>query len=387
MTDGKLDDMGDKAPTGPEWARVEALLGRGVADGVFPGAVLSVGAGDDVVAEIAVGTIGGNGVAATGDGADPRPTDPGVVYDLASLTKPLVTVASVALLLARGRLALDDSVAKLVPDFVGPGPHDAHDRAAVTVRRLLSHSSGLPAYRRYFEQLDAADSGSPRELVELVCREPLERPVGRSSVYSDLGFIVLGDLVERVAGVGLDRFFETELARPLGLETARFVTGTPIDAAPCGLCPWRRRVIRGVVQDENAYAMGGVAGHAGLFGTAGDVHALVAEHVRALAGAGRVLDGGVVGELWEPDDRVADTTWALGWDTPTPGASSAGSLVSPDAVGHLGYTGTSVWVDRTRGVHVVLLTNRVHPDPKHQAIRAFRPLLHDAVLRACDSSV
>jgi len=153
--------------------------------------------------------------------------------------------------------------------------------------------------------------------------------------------------------------------------------------APCGSCAWRGTdAVRGAVQDENAYAMAGVAGHAGLFSTARDVHTLVAEWVLAHAGSGRLLDPQVVRRLWRRSPSVPGTTWALGWDTPSRPISTAGTHVSADAVGHLGFTGTSIWIDIQRGVHVILLSNRVHPDRASTGIRELRPRLHDAVFEA-----
>jgi CubicO group peptidase (beta-lactamase class C family) len=159
----------------------------------------------------------------------------------------------------------------------------------------------------------------------------------------------------------------------------------PSRIAAAGTCEWRRRSIHGEVQDENAWAMGGVASHAGLFATVEAVHLLVLEWVRAAAGRGLLLDRRLVTYAWARASGVARGTWALGWDTPSPGASSAGTRVGPSAVGHLGYTGTSVWIDRNRGVHVVLLTNRIACGRSSDAIRALRPRLHDAVFAAVDA--
>ncbi len=366
----------------PAWAEIDRLLEGAVDDGVFPGAVLLVGRGGEVLVESAVGMLG--------LGPGDRPTSPDTIYDLASLTKPLVTTTCLLLEIQRGRLALEDSVAAHSPRFAAAV--DFEERSAVTLRQLLAHASGLPAHRRYFEQAgQAALVGEARaEVLALAAAEPLEAPPGQAAVYSDVGFIVLGHLIEESAGRSLDDLAERDVFAPLGAETAGFVTaGGPAEwperTAPTGLCNWRGRVTHATVQDENAYAMGGVAGHAGLFGTARDVHLIAAEYVAASAGKGRLLEAGSVGECWRRQEIVAGSTWALGWDTPTPGGSSAGRLVSDDAVGHLGFTGTSLWVDRRRGVHVVLLTNRVHPKADDDRIRELRPRLHDAVFRTLDA--
>ena len=149
--------------------------------------------------------------------------------------------------------------------------------------------------------------------------------------------------------------------------------------APCGNSPARAAAVCGLVHDDTAYAMGGVAGHAGLFSTAGEVHALVAEYVEALAGRSSLFDGAVVERFWTVANRLPGSTWVLGWDTPTPGSSTAGGLISPDSVGHLGFTGTSIWVDRVREVHVVLLTNRLQAGAEREDVNDLRTRFHDAV--------
>lgn len=381
------------------WDDAARTLDEGVAAGVFPGACALVARGDVVVFEHACGTL----ALPSSDRDATRET----VWDLASLTKPLVTVALILVMIDRGLLRFDDRVAALLPAF---GGGDDPRRQAVTLRHLLHHDSGLPAHRRFFETV--ADSfASPdaaaapehrRRIFAAAVAEPLERDPGAASVYSDLGFLALGAVLESVGGERIDRLARRLLLDPLEVEDAWFfdaarartseqsggATGrSPVPlgrVAATGFCPWRGRIIHGAVQDENAYAMGGVAPHAGLFATTRAVHALALEWSRAACDQGRVLRGSLVRHAWERASGQARSTWALGWDTPSAGASSAGALVSEQALGHLGYTGTSLWIDRTRSVHVVLLTNRIASDKTGDGIRALRPRFHDAVFRALD---
>jgi CubicO group peptidase (beta-lactamase class C family) len=285
---------------------------------VFPAAQLVVVDNDEKIISSAVGAA-----------------STGTLFDLASLTKPLCTAA-----LAR------------TVDL------DAEVRPGVTVWHLLSHSSGLPAWRPL---------GSTREqIVDGARREPLEAAPGTRSVYSDLGFILLGDHLERVHGRSLDRLFADEIAR--GVET-RFGPVEAARAAPC-------EGLRGVVHDENARAMGGVAGHAGLFSTANDVSELVRRWVDAWHAGDPT-----VRKFWSPSG-VPGSTWCLGWDRPSAVGSSAGTRWPRDGVGHLGFTGTSIWIDPPRRRWVVLLTNRVEPTRANERIKQFRPALHDLVVEA-----
>ncbi len=375
-----------------DWSQVRELLAAGVAAGVFPGCSLIVGRSREILLEESAGRLG----LEDGD----RAVSGRTLYDLASLTKPLLTTSCVMMLVSRGSLGLDDALVRWIPAFAGEQAPPV--RRLLSVRDLLSHCSGLPAHRPYFAAMDPAQPDRAAVVVAAVA-EDLEQRSGHLAVYSDIGFILLGELIEIVSGRSLGEFAAEELFGPLGLEIGFHAgsegeavrPGSP-DIAPCGHCSWRGSIVHGTVQDENAHAMGGAAGHAGLFADVRQVHTLVAEYVEAAAGRGRVLDSALVREFWsrrrgpleavagEPSDRPA--TWALGWDTPSPGVSSAGTFVSADAVGHLGYTGTSVWVDRDRGVHVVLLSNRVHPNPANEKIKLFRPKLHDAVFSTLDAS-
>ena len=369
-----------------EFKAVEQALEDAAQRGVFPGAVLLVSRNGETLLERAVGCRAIE--------PDRVPMRPEVVFDLSSLTKPLATTLAVMMLVHEKRLGLDDRVTRFFHNF------GVHGKTHVTFRHLLTHSSGLAAHRPYFKDVAALQKkGRPnfvasREakewVYEQVHREKLEAPPGTRAVYSDLGFMVLGQVVETVSGQTLDRFCQARIFAPLGLSSTAFVDLSQLRQkrvepirdmiAPTQRCPWRKRILCGEVDDENAYAMGGVAGHAGLFGTARDIDTL-ANHLKGIAGgAPGILPKDLVDRMWTLDTAVSGSTRTLGWDTPSPQRSLAGTKMSKHTVGHLGFTGVSLWLDLERGVNVVLLTNRVHPTRDNDKIAEFRPRIHDLVM-------
>jgi len=382
---------------GQVWAGLESLVEEAMGRGVSPGVVLLVGRGEDVIYQRGWGRLG------LGENPDlDSAVIPATRFDVASLSKPLATFASLVLLMAEGRLLLGQPVADFFPGFGGAGPFSGAGAggASVTVSQLLTHSSGLPDWVPYFKAPDFAAAGPQpftfdkrrrRRLVAEVARQPLVYEPGSESRYSDLGFILLGDIVEQITGEDLDEFITSRLLQPLGTGAGFRRPGSGVrgqadaEVPPCGICGWRQRLVQGQVQDENAWLMGGVAGHAGLFASARDIHLLAAEYEAALAGNSVLLDSRLLRHLLDAEPSVPGSTWLPGWDTPTPGASTAGSLVGARALGHLGYTGSSLWIDRDRGVHVVLLSNRVHPHTGNRGIAALRPAVHDAVFECVDS--
>jgi len=367
-----------------------AVLERGVEKGAFPGAVVLVSRGGEVLLHEAVGFRS----------LEPQrsPMRPDTVFDLASLTKPLATTLAVMLLVREGKLRLDDRVSRVIPGLA------VHGKDAITIRQLLAHCSGLAAWRPFYEQIRRVEEdGRPnfmatrgaRDFVyEAVHRERPEHPPGTKAVYSDLGFILLGELVELTTHQTLMDFLRTRLYRPLGLQYLDFVDLTrkrrerlepaPDAVAPTEKCPWRGKILCGEVHDDNCWAMGGVAGHSGLFGNAACVHALLLMLRACSRGEAGPLPASLVREMWRRDGTVPGSVWALGWDMPSPTGSSAGSIISRNAVGHLGFTGTSMWLDPERDCHVILLTNRVHPSRKNEGIKDIRPQLHDAVFEALE---
>ncbi len=372
---------------------VDREFAAAVERGVFPGAVVLVRDG-----------IGDAEVSAYGNSAiDPetRPMHEETIFDLSSLTKPLATSVAIMLLVKDGVLRLDDRVSRFFHNF------GVHGKTHVTFRHLLNHSSGLAAWRPFFqtiqkmeqrgEKVNFLGSTAAKEFVyQEICRERPEAPPATRALYSDLGFILLGAAVETVSGKSLDRFCRDRIFNPLQLRSTSFVDLSMVRArriepvidmiAATERCPWRKRVLCGVVHDDNAYAMGGVAGHAGLFGSARDIDRLLVRLRACWLGEDDFLPSAIVREFWQVDGTVPDSTWALGWDTPSPTRSMAGVRFSKKTVGHLGFTGTSLWMDLERNRHIVLLTNRVHPRRDNEGIREFRPMIHDRINEALDRS-
>lgn len=365
--------------------RIAQKMREGVSSGVFPGGVLLIHHRGKVLFHEAFGS----------ESSLPRSplTTCDTLFDLASLTKPLATAAALLLLIAQDQIALSDPLFKFIPEFaIGAGKE-------ITLLHLLNHSSGLPDWRPYYEEIVKREEkepgflGSP-EAKEAVYRmahaEPLPDPPGATARYSDIGFILLGEVVEKVAQAPLHRFCDRQLFAGIGCKETSFIRRgrrprlfqrRSFAATEAGT--WRGKRIRGEVHDDNAYAMGGVAGHAGLFSTAREVYRLVRLWLDSIAGKGG-LDPALA-ELFVTRQQgsgiPAGTTWGLGWDTPSRPHSSSGQFFSSSSFGHLGFTGTSIWVDRKEDLAVILLTNRVDPSRENQKIRLFRPALHDLVFQ------
>jgi serine-type D-Ala-D-Ala carboxypeptidase len=356
------------------------LMDAGIAGGVFPGGALLVHARGRTVH---LSFHGHRSLEPPGG-----PVDAQTCFDLASLTKILVTAPLVLLSVQRGRLALAEPVHRILAEYTGQG------RESITARMLLDHSSGLAAWRPYYETVRSAVADRSakvrgREAVRrLVAAEAPEALPGSRTLYSDLNFILLDWILERIHGQPIDTLFGEWLAGPLGLGSLFFVDLTlmaPAARARQGRvfaaterCPWRERTLIGEVHDDNAFVMGGVSGHAGLFGTAQDVAALADVWLASFLRTGGVFEQGLVQQFWRRSGP-AGSTRALGFDTPSPRASQAGDRFGPRTVGHLGFTGTSLWIDPDRELIVVLLTNRVHPTRANEAIKQFRPVLHERV--------
>ncbi len=341
---------------------LRALLERSVRDSIFPGAIALVGDRAGILAQVSAGRIDW-----TSDAPSP---DAHTVWDLASLTKVVGMTTAVMQLAERGRVALDAPVRRYVPAF-GGGLKDQ-----VTVRQLLTHSSGLPAWRPLY-----TEAASPEGARALVLETALDTTPGARYAYSDLGAILLGMIVERVSGESLDRYLARHVFGPLGMRDTRY--RPPGDwlarIAPTEVDPWRGRHIRGEVHDENAARLGGVSAHAGLFSSAHDL----ARFARAMLNGG-VLDGRrIVGQRTIREfTRVQDPALshrALGWETPN-GANSAGRLLRRPAFGHTGFTGTSIWIDPSSDRFVILLTNRVNPSRARTGIAGVRAAVAEAAL-------
>jgi len=357
------------------------MMDAAVADGVFPGGALLVSVGGR---RVHISFHGRRSLVPPGG-----PVDAATCFDLASLTKVLATTPLVLLSIQRGRLALDQPVHRILEGYAGGG------REAITVRMLLDHSSGLPSWRPYYEQV-ASDAGGAwlaaaagRDAVRrMAATEVPEVQPGSRSLYSDLGFILLDWILEQANGQPSDVLFSEWLAGPLSLENLFFVDLKSPDKAArvrqgrvfaaTERCPWRRRTLIGEVHDDNTYAMGGVSGQAGLFGTIQNVAAVAEVWLNSFLHDGGFFESRLVQQFWRRSE-LPGSTRALGFDTPSPQGSQAGGRFGPKAVGHLGFTGTSLWIDPDRELVVALLTNRVHPTRQNDAIKQFRPVLHERV--------
>ena len=355
-------------PAPPSRARVAALadsvrrlLAKGVADSAFPGAYAIVGTRDRILVARGAGHIDWR--------RSPVP-DGRTLWDLASLTKVIGMTTAMMQLVEKGKVDLDAPVQRYLPEFAGPG------KEGVTIRHLLTHSSGLPSWRPLYKE-----SEDPASARALVLATPLDTAPGVRMVYSDLGAILLGLVVERAGGMPLDAYLRSNVFAPLGMMSTMFRPPEALRAriAPTEIDPWRGRHLRGEVHDENGFRLGGVSGHAGLFSTGQDL----ARFARMLLNGGRlgkarILRPETIARFTARQDSALSHR-ALGWETPT-GRNSGGRLMSPSAFGHTGFTGTSLWVDPERDLFVILLTNRVNPTRENARIGAVRTALADAAV-------
>jgi serine-type D-Ala-D-Ala carboxypeptidase len=348
------------------------VLEDAIATGAFPGCAFGVLANGKVELQDARGRF-------TYDEGSPAVTS-GTVFDLASVSKVVATTAIAMLLYQRGLLDLDAKLGDLLPEFVSG--RRADDRAwDVRIRHLLAHNSGLPAYIEFFRT-----ASTPAELLNACMRVELEAEPGAHGEYSDPGFILLGKALEAVMGETLNAFSHREIFKPLAMHATCYCPVPDIwDMIPPSEedVTFRHRRIQGEVQDENAWVLGGVAGHAGLFSNARDVLRFVEEVLKSNDGnsAENNLFQATTVEVFGKRQGPADSSRALGWDTPSANSSS-GRYFSPHSIGHLGYSGCSLWIDLEAHIAVVLLTNRTWPERKSQLIRQVRPAFHDAIRQA-----
>lgn len=324
---------------------------------VFSAAAWSYGGADHVVDTGTVGTRSWGG----------PPADADTWWDLASVTKPLVGLAVMSLV-ESGRLVLDDTVGQWLPAFLGS------DKANLTVRHLMTHTSGIPGQVPLYRWCDTAE-----QLVAAIRDVPVAYAPDMGVTYSSQGFILLGLVAEQAAGVPLDELVAERVTGPLGMARTRF--GLPPElreqAAATENCPWRGRVVQGTVHDENAEVLGGVAGHAGLFAPLADLVTLA--QVLCAGGTGLLSPAGLAAMISPATDHLP-LRRSLAWQGRDQVNCPAGDLMGPRAYGHTGFTGTSLWVDPDRGCYVVLLTNRVHPTRTGQEFSRVRKAFHNAAM-------
>jgi len=346
--------------SGIRFVAARGVLDQAITERAFPAAVIEVGTAGQILWRQAFGTL-------TFD-IDAAPASDDTIFDLASLTKVIATTPIVMQQVERGVLALEDPVSGHIAEW------RSDDRADVTLRDLLAHCSGLPVWRPFFRELKGRHAYEAA-----IAAEPLDYAPRTQSVYSDLDFILLGFIVD--GRVPLAERFALMLSQMEIVEEIQFAPPSLWRAriAPTEHDPWRGRLLVGEVHDENAAALGGIAGHSGLFGTAAAVGSYARHLLQVLDGRAGVFRRATLEEFVTKRADIPGSSRALGWDTMLP-TSSCGTLMSARAFGHTGFTGTSLWIDPEKDVYVVLLTNRVHPTRANEAIKHVRPAVHDAVV-------
>ncbi|GBD91455.1 penicillin-binding protein 4* [bacterium BMS3Abin04] len=349
-----------------KFEKVDSLMNTAIRDSVFPGATLLVGNKSGTIYEKAYGHY-------TYDTTSPRMTL-NTIFDLASVSKVIGTTSAAMILYDRGKLKLDEKVATYLPEFGN------HGKEKITVRNLLLHNSGLPAFKKYYDIYNTS-----KQVINDIMNTELIYEPGTKYVYSDLGMITLQKVIERISGTTLDKFLEKNLFKPLGMNSTMYNPPPSLKqkCAPTEIDTfYRMRPLQGEVHDERAYMLGGVAGHAGLFSTAPDL----AKFFHMMLNGGKYNGKQIIKEstINKWTTRQSDqSSRGIGWDTKSvKGYSSFGTKFSSNSYGHTGYTGTSVWVNKDTGIFVILLTNRVYPTRKNRKIIKFRPIIHDAIYEA-----
>jgi CubicO group peptidase (beta-lactamase class C family) len=347
------------------------LLEKGVMEGVYPGAVLLVAQNGQISFLKEVGNLSIIPLI--------LPMKRNTIFDLASLTKPLATTVAVMRLVNDNRINLDQPLSDLIDT------NSLRDKKVLTLRAILSHCAGFKDWVPFYPDLmkyraDIRKKVLRKKIIEL----PLQYAQGSETLYSDLGFMILEWVVEAVSHETLRDFVHKKFYGPMGLKRTFLSTGDLTfnmdEYAATEDCSWRNRIIQGEVHDENAYAAGGYSGHAGLFGTAKEIFVIADILRKHYTGETRdYFSPDVVREFFKRQEMVRGSTWALGWDTPSSENSSAGKYISPHSVGHLGFSGTSLWMDLDRNILVIFLSNRIHPIRNNLKIKAFRPVLHDLI--------
>ena len=344
------------------FAAARQILQQAIVERAFPAAVIEVGNSRQPLWRESFGRL-------TFDPQSPSTRDD-TVFDLASLTKVLATTTLVMRQVERGILSLDDPVAHHVADWRD------HGSVVVTIRDLLSHAAGLAAHVPFYRDHQGRDS-----FEAAIVQTPRAYEPRTKSIYSDLGFMLLGFILDRIAPLATQ--FDTLRVHMGNIQDLQFtppVIWKP-RTAPTRIDPWRQRLLIGEVDDDNAWALGGSAGHAGLFGVIGSVGEFARHVMQVLEGRTGAFTQATAETFVARRVEIPGSSRALGWDTMLP-TSSCGTRMSPRAFGHVGFTGTSLWIDPERSVYVALLTNRVHPTPDNNAITAVRPALHDAIIDA-----
>ncbi len=351
--------------------RISRKIETAIAQGVFPGAVLLCAKNQKILFHESYGEA---------DIFEKKKMTKDSIFDLASLTKPLATTLALSRLIEKDQVFPDQKIGSILEEF------KTFPKADITIDMLLRHTSGFPAHRDYFKKIINANENPRQSLRHLLVCEELVNKIGENQVYSDLGFMILSWIIEKISCQRLDRFVAKQIYFPLeiddlffletGLKNKKFILYQQKIVAG-RQCPWRNRLLVGEVDDDNAWAAGGIEGHAGLFGNTGAIYKLCCEILNALQSKPtRVLRSDIIKTFAlkkNHHDMVA------GFDTPLKVNSSAGRYFSKSSIGHLGFTGTSFWIDPETSVIIIFLTNRVHPLRSNEGIKQFRPQIHDLI--------
>ena len=373
---------------------VSALLTKAAEEGVFPGAVLLVGRDGQILYHKSVGSK----ALKINKEDEVRPMTADTVFDIANLTTIVSTTTLMMKLVEMGKVKIEDRVCVYLQGF------GVHNKSAITVGQLLAHTSGLAPWYPYYEELLKENTGArlgiltskgAREyVINAINRSTLKYPPGTRQMYSDLGFILLGHLIELLTGLSLDKTLYKYVIQPLGLKSTSYVDLSMIKRrgihpvtdviAPTEQCPWRNRVLCGEVLDDNAWAMGGIAGHSGLFSNAFDLHIFAREILFAQRGGSMLLKRDSVTPFFRLPPGIDAPAYRCGWECPHRENGLIESKLSGRAVGSNGITGCSLWLELEKGVDIILMSNRVHPSRNNKKINAFRPEIFSAVLTSLE---
>ena len=348
---------------------VEIIIKKAIDDKAFPGTVILIWKDGKILYENAFGNFTYE--------SESQKVNVKTIFDLASVSKVVATTTAAMICYDRKLFSLEDKVIKFIPEF------GVYGKETITIKNLLLHNSGLSAWKKYYgRDLNATD------VIKEIYSSELEYKTGESTVYSDLGIITVGKIIEKVTGQSLDKFCADEIFIPLKMNSTFY---NPNDSMQNLCAPtekddyWRMKVLQGEVHDETSKMLGGVAGHAGLFSTAEDISKLMAVLMnKGKLGNKEFIKQSTV-ELFTK--RFSnESTRAFGWDTKSDSGSSAGKYFSKKSFGHTGYTGTSIWADPERNLFVIFLTNRVHPTRDNTKILKVRPQLHNAVIKCLENN-
>ncbi len=347
-----------------KFSNVDKLINNAITDSVFPGAALLISKDGKIIYKNAYGNY-------KYDKLSPK-VKLNTIYDLASLTKIVSTTTAAMICIDNGLFKLNDKVVKYIPIFANNGKEN------ITIKNLLMHNSGLPAYKRFYKFCKNAG-----DIINDIYNTKLIYKTGSKTVYSDLSMIVLQKVIEKVTHISLDDFSEENIFKPLNMKRTMF---NPPDSLKKEIAPtelddyWRHRQLQGEVHDETASQLNGVSGNAGLFSTMEDLsHYLKMILQKGKYKGKKIIKSSTVKHFTA---KQPNSERALGWDIKSPKKSSAGNLFSLKSFGHTGYTGTSFWVDPEKNLFVVFLTNRVYPSRKNRKIIKFRPILHNEIIKA-----